>query len=128
MSAKFPWGEQTHSQPSVYLKWPIQINKMCTKANSTLGFIRRNLKHCNKKFKEAAYLSLVRSVLNYSASVWPWTTTCRIESIQRRGARFVTKRLPKNKQFNIYYMETSCTSKKRTNINLTSQDHQRPVS
>ena len=74
----------------------IQINKMCNKASSTLGFIRRNLKHCNKKFKETAYIqvSLVRSVLDYSASVWdPYLQKDidRIESIQRRGARFVQK-------------------------------------
>ena len=76
------------------LKWSSQINKMCNKANSTLGFIRRNLKHCNKKFKETAYISLVRSVLDYSASVWdPYLQKDidRIKSIQRRGARFVQK-------------------------------------
>ena len=43
------------------LKWSSQVNKVCNKANSMLGFIRRNLKHCNKKFKETAYISLVRS-------------------------------------------------------------------
>ena len=74
------------------LKWSSQINKTCSKANSTLGFIRRNLKHCNKKFKETAYISLVRSVLDYSSTVWdPYLNKDidRIENIQRRGARFV---------------------------------------
>ena len=74
------------------LKWSSQVNKVCNKANSTLGFIRRNLKHCNKKFKETAYISLVRSVLDYSATVWdPYLTKDieRLKSIQRRGARFV---------------------------------------
>ena len=68
---------------------------MFNKTNSTLGFITRNLKHCNKKFKETAYISgLVRSVLDYSASVWdPYLQKDidRIESIQRRGATFVQK-------------------------------------
>jgi len=76
------------------LKWGPQINKICNKANSTLGFIRRNLKHCNEKFKETAYISLVRSVLDYSASVWdPYLQKDidRIENVQRRGARFVKK-------------------------------------
>ena len=31
------------------LKWSTNINKICNKTNSTLGFIRRNLKHCNRK-------------------------------------------------------------------------------
>ena len=76
------------------LKWSSQINEMCNRANSTLGFIRRNLKHCNKKFKETACISLVCSVLDYSASVWdPYLQKDidRIESIQRRGARLVQK-------------------------------------
>ena len=66
---------------------------MCNKANSTLGFIRRNLKHCNKKFKEKHIYS-VRSVLDYSATVWdPYLLKDIeiIESIQCRGARFVQK-------------------------------------
>ena len=53
-----------------------------------------HLCHCNKKFKETAYISLVRSVLDCSASVWdPYLQKDidRIESIQRRGARFVQK-------------------------------------
>ena len=29
------------------LKWSSQINKMCNKASSPLGFVRRKLKHCN---------------------------------------------------------------------------------
>jgi hypothetical protein len=51
------------------LKWSTYINKICNKANSTLGFIRRNLKHCNRKFKETAYISLVRSLFDYSSTV-----------------------------------------------------------
>ena len=52
------------------LKWSTYINKICNKANSTLGFIRRNLKHCNQKFKETAYISLVCSLFDYSSTVW----------------------------------------------------------
>ena len=59
------------------LKWSTHINKICNKANSTLEFIRRNLKHCNKKFKETAYISLVRSVMDYSATV------CRILTFKK---------------------------------------------
>ena len=52
--------EQVNEKPylgltiSDNLKWSSPINKMCNRANSTLGFIRRNLKHCNEKFKETA--------------------------------------------------------------------------
>ena len=53
------------------LKWATHINKICNRANSTLGFIRRNLKKCDKKFKESAYISLVRFVLDYLGPVSP---------------------------------------------------------
>ena len=65
---------------------------MCTKASQSLGFIRRNLKHCNESFKETAYISLVRSVLEYSSTVWdPHSDKeiTQIENIQRKAARFV---------------------------------------
>ena len=74
------------------LKLAPHINKICNRANSTLGFIRRNLKKCDKKFKETAYSSLVRSVLDYSSTIWDShlkQDIDRIENIQRRAARFV---------------------------------------
>ena len=74
------------------LQWSSHINRICTKANSSLGFIRRNLKHCHSKFKETAYISLVRSLLEYSCSVWdPYHEKDieKIEKVQRNAARFV---------------------------------------
>ena len=74
------------------LKWSTYINKICNKVNSTLGFIRRNLKHCNRKFKETAYISLVRSLFDYSSTVWDLhlqKDIDRIENVQRRQARFI---------------------------------------
>ena len=73
------------------LKWSSHINKLNNKVNSTQGFIRRNLKHCNKRFKETAFISLV---LDYSCTVWdPYLQKDinRKENIQRRAARFVFK-------------------------------------
>ena len=57
-----------------------------------MEIICRNLKHCSRSPKETAYISLVRSVLNYAAVVWD---PCqkkdmdRLEGIQRRAALFV---------------------------------------
>ena len=52
------------------LEWEAHITKITSKANSTLGFFRRNLKACPPKLRETAYFSLVRSSLEYSSAVW----------------------------------------------------------
>ena len=52
------------------LQWSSHIKGVSKKANATLGFLRRNLRHCPQKFKEGAYIAMVRSVLEYSGSVW----------------------------------------------------------
>ena len=75
------------------LQWSTHLSSTVAKANRTLGFIRRNLKHCPQKLKELAYFSLVRSKLEYASSVWdPYLVKDKklIESTQRRAARFVT--------------------------------------
>ncbi|KAK3096436.1 hypothetical protein FSP39_000095 [Pinctada imbricata] len=75
------------------LKWNIHVNNVTSKANRSLGFIRRNLRGCRPSVKEAAYNAIVRPTLEYAASVWTQYTNQQITSIervQRRAARFVT--------------------------------------
>jgi len=67
---------------------------MCSKANSTLGFIKRNLKYAPKTLKVTAYKSLVRSKLEYGCTVWDphlKKDIDKIEMVQRRAARFVSR-------------------------------------
>ena len=52
------------------LRWASHINKISNKVNSVLGFIQCNLKHANRDLKELVYTSLVRSILEYSSTVW----------------------------------------------------------
>ena len=52
------------------LKWNTHISNVCTKANRTLGFFRRNLFSCPQDVREAAYKGLVRPILEYGSSVW----------------------------------------------------------
>ena len=69
------------------------ISKIASKANSTLGFLRRNLKGCLSKLKEIAYFSMVRSLLEYSCPVWdPYRQgdIDKLNKIQRAAAGFVT--------------------------------------
>ena len=75
------------------LKWTEHISKITSKASSMLGLLRRNLKSCPLQCKRTAYLSLVRSTLEYGATVWnPYKEedVKRLEKVQRRGARFIT--------------------------------------
>ena len=78
------------------LKWNSHIRNVCSKANRTLGFPRRNLFSCPQDVKEAAYKSLVRPILEYGSTVWD--PHCdgqndELENVQKRAAtcRFVTE-------------------------------------
>ena len=52
------------------LKWNTHISNICTKANRTLGFLRRTLFSCPQNVKEAAYKGMVRPILEYGSFVW----------------------------------------------------------
>ena len=57
-----------------------------------LGLLRRNIHHCPEKLREQAFISLVRSRLEYSAAAWDphlAQDINKIEMGQRRGARYV---------------------------------------
>ena len=76
------------------LKRNTHITNICTKANRTLGFLKRNLFLCPQDVKEAAYKGLVCPVLEYGSSVWdPHSKGLQeeLETVQNRAARFVTR-------------------------------------
>ena len=52
------------------LKWHSHISTITKKANSTLGFLRRNIRRCPINSKRTAYVARVRAVLEYGAIVW----------------------------------------------------------
>ena len=76
------------------MRWNTHVSNVCTKANRTLGFLRRNLYSCPQEVKEEAFKGLVRPVLDYGSSVWPPPQGVvlqeELESVQKRAARFVT--------------------------------------
>ena len=78
------------------LRWNTHVSNVCSKANRTLVFLRRNLYSCPQEVKQAAYKGLVRPVLDYGSSVWdppppPGVVLQEeLESVQKRAARFVT--------------------------------------
>ena len=52
------------------LKWNSHINSISSKANQTIGFLKRNLKINSPTIKEKAYKSIVRPKLEYCNTVW----------------------------------------------------------
>ena len=57
-----------------------------------LGLLRRNIHHCPQKLSEQAFISLVRSRLEYSAAALdPYLAQDinKFEMVQRRGAHYV---------------------------------------
>ena len=77
------------------LKWGKHISTICSKANNTISFLKRNINISNKSIKEKAYMFLVRPTLEYASAVWdPYQQNDihRLEMAQRRAARYVTNR------------------------------------
>ena len=75
------------------LRCNTNVRNVCTKANRTLGFLRRNLYSCPQEVKEAAYKGQVRPVLDYGSSICDPPGEVlqeELESVQKRAARFVT--------------------------------------
>ena len=78
------------------LKWNTHVSTVCTKANRTLGFLRRNLSLCPQDVKEMAYKGLVRPILEYASPVWDLhgiVVQQELEKVQNRAARFVSWKL-----------------------------------
>jgi hypothetical protein len=77
------------------LRWNKHVDKVVSKSNNTLNFLRRNLRIKNPDVKTQAYKSLVRPLLEYSSTVWdPHTIELKnkLEMVQRRAARYTLNR------------------------------------
>jgi hypothetical protein len=105
------------------LTWGPHINNICNKANSTIGFLKRNLNIANKSVKERAYRSLVRPSLEYSSAVWDprqQQDKQRLEMIQRRAARYVADRYYNTSSvYMLDQLEWPSLESQRTNSRLT---------
>ena len=94
------------------LTWNSHINRIISKANKSLGFLRRNLYSCSKQIKEMAYKSLVRPILECSSPLWdPHVKSLakQLEAVQNRAARFVS---------GVYSRKSNITSVKQELIKM----------
>jgi hypothetical protein len=100
------------------LRWNTQINKVTKRANSTLGFLKRNIRTSNEQVKERAYNTYVRPLLEYCSTVWsPHTQKEKhqLEMVQRRAARYTTNR----------YHNTSSVTDMLNHLSWTSLENRR---
>ena len=67
------------------LKWTKHVSNITSKANGTLGILRRNLRLSSHTVKTHAYQALVRSHLEYASAVWDPSHTLQYSEI-RDGA------------------------------------------
>ena len=75
------------------LSWSRHADNITKKANSTMGFLKRNIRSAPQAAKETAYKTFVRPIVEYAATTWaPFTDTetSKIEMVQRRAAGFVS--------------------------------------
>ena len=108
------------------LQWSDHICKITKKANSALGFLRRNLRKCPPKCRLNAYLSLVRSTLEYGSIIWDphlKKDIDALERIQRAAARFITgdykTRTPGSIQHMMTKLELTSLQVRRKQLRLT---------
>jgi hypothetical protein len=103
------------------MNWDTHINNITSKANQIIGFLRRNIQIQNIETKTLAYKSMVRSNLEYCASVWsPHTEKLKskLEQVQRRAARYVTN----------HYHNISSVSAMLNHLQWPTLEHRRTLS
>ena len=104
------------------LKWTSQITKTTKKANSTLAFLRRNLRSFPLECRKSAYTTLVRSLLDYGSIIWdPYLKQDidKIECVQRQAARFITG--------DYKTREEGCVKRMLETLELSSLEQQRSI-
>ena len=74
------------------MSWSPHISSVSTKANQKLGFLKRNLKGSPTDIKKLAYISIVRSSLEYASVIWDphlAKDINQLEGVQRKAARWI---------------------------------------
>ena len=75
------------------LSWSSHTDNVAKKANSTMGFLKRNIGSAPQAAKGTAYKTFVRPIVEYAATTWAPctdTNTDKNEMVQRRASRFVS--------------------------------------
>lgn len=106
------------------LSWKGHIDRVTKKANSMIGFLRRNLKIGSEEAKSNAYFSMVRSGTEYCCSVFNphhKDQIRKIEMVQRRAARYITHRYRNTSSVStmLEHLQWESLESRRSKIQLT---------
>lgn len=74
------------------LSWKTHVYHILNNANRALGYLKRHFSRASPDVKKTLYVTLVRSKLEYAASVWDPQQAYlaqEIESLQSRAVRFI---------------------------------------
>ena len=100
------------------MSWDKQVNKVVTKGNRALGFIRRNVGSCPEEVKKQAYLALVWPHLEYACSAWDphlQKHIYQIEMVHRRATRFIKSNYSREPGTVTTLLETGTTRNQKKN-------------
>ena len=81
------------------LSWTAHIDSVCSKAKRQVGLFHRHFHNMSPSCKDQLYKSLVLPTLDFCSFLWDpnyATHVNKLESVQKFGARFVTRRWSDN--------------------------------
>ena len=103
------------------LSWATHIQNVASSANQKLGFMKRNLKGSPKDLKRLAYITTVKSSLEYASTIWdPYQKdhTKLLEASQRKAARWIQND----------FGQKSSVTKMMANLGLEPLEERRQIS
>lgn len=102
------------------LSWNLHVEYVTNSANRLLGYLKRNLSLTPVSLKLLIYKTLVRTKLEYAASIWDpgITLSSAVESIQNRSARFILSN----------YHRTSSVTSMKASLSLPNLSLRRKIS
>ena len=64
------------------LSWSRHAGNVAKKANSTMGFLKRNIRSAPQAAKDTAYKTFARPIVEYAATTWAPSTDTNIDKIE----------------------------------------------
>ena len=75
------------------LKWKNKISSCVSKANQTMGIIRKSFAHLDCKLLRSLYVTFIRPLLEFAVPVWSPALKCDIDLLERVQHR-ITRLIP----------------------------------